>query len=105
MFDWRQPVYHWLPTVDVPSDRKLLGRWLDIAKTSVNELAYYILSSTGKVLTQKSIWVLTADELQDPEVRCKLESYDVAINITICDSTIDTVKFPELDLFHPQDCH
>jgi hypothetical protein len=81
----------------------LLKRWLVIAETSVDELEYYILTSTGKVLTRKSVWGLTADELRDPAVQRKLASYDVAINISIGDSTIDTAKLPESYLLHPKD--
>jgi hypothetical protein len=77
IFDWYQMVYHCSPTVDFPHEHKFLGRWLGIAETSVDELAYFILTSTGKFLTRKSVWALKSDELRDPVVQHKLASYDV----------------------------
>jgi hypothetical protein len=49
-FDWYEHVFYWDPAVKFPDDRKLIGRWLGVAEVAIDELAFYILTKTCKVI-------------------------------------------------------
>ena len=101
MFDWYQPVYYWTPTVDFPNERKLLGRWLGIAESCTDDMAFTILTKSGTVITRKSIWGLTGEELRDPTVLKRLKELDDSIQHRIGDDTINVSPPVEDDLLHP----
>jgi hypothetical protein len=103
MFDWYQPVYYWTPTVEFPNERKLIGRWLGIAESCVDEMAYYVLTHKGNVVTRKSVWGLTADELRDPVIGKNIASFDISVRILLEPKPVKTDDLPPNDVLHPGD--
>ena len=101
MFDWYQPVYYWTPTVEFPNERKLLGRWLGIAESCTDDMAFSILTKSGNVIIRKSIWGLTNEELRDPTITRRLKELDDSINHRIGDDTVDTAPPDPDDVLHP----
>ena len=59
-FDWYQAVHYYDPTAQFPDDKNLLGRWVGVAEVSINLMAFYILTETGKVVVRQSVWALTS---------------------------------------------
>jgi hypothetical protein len=68
-FDWYEYVWYHEPIAQFPYDKKLLGRWLGVAECSIDIMAYYILTATGKVIICKSIWALSKDEMTSLELQ------------------------------------
>jgi hypothetical protein len=68
LFDWYQMVYYWTPTPGFPEEKKVLGRWLGLATSCVDELAYHILTDSCKIVVRKSVWALTDDDLKTTAV-------------------------------------
>jgi hypothetical protein len=57
------------PIAQFPYVKKLLGRWLGVAECSIDIMAYYILTATGKVIIRKSIWALSKDKMTSLELQ------------------------------------
>ena len=43
----------------------MLIRWLGVAKVSTDLMAFYILTKTGTINVQKSVWALSEDKIGD----------------------------------------
>lgn len=100
LFDWYQAVYYWTPTAGFPEDKKLLGRFLGLADSCVDELAYNILTDSCKIIIRKSVWALTEDELKNPAVIERLQHMDDAIKSKLGPSSSPVeVELPERDIF------
>jgi hypothetical protein len=62
LFDWYHLVYYLTPDTSFPMDKKFLG----IAETCIDEMAFYILTENGEVIICKNVWVIPDDELKQP---------------------------------------
>jgi hypothetical protein len=85
-FDWYEHVFYWDPAVKFPDDRKLIGRWLGVAEVAIDELAFYILTKTGKVIIRKSVWALSEDDRHDPGIYHQIADLDASIRERLGDS-------------------
>ena len=47
-----------------PLEKKLMGRWFGVSESCHDVMAYHILTSTGRFITQKSIWALSKEEMR-----------------------------------------
>ena len=92
-FDWYEPVYYWNPTKEFPFERKLLGRWIGVAQVSIDVMAFYILTESGKVVVRKSVWALSEEERCSADMKIQLASLDQKIREKIG----DTLKDNEVD--------
>ena len=54
-FDWYKPVLYWDPVGAFSHEQKLLGRWLGVAEVSMDLMAFYILTKTGKIVVRMSV--------------------------------------------------
>jgi hypothetical protein len=45
------------------------GQWLSVAECSINIMAFYILTETGKVIICKSIWGFSIEKMKTPKVK------------------------------------
>ena len=104
MFDWYQAVYYWTPTAGFPEDKKLIGRYLGLAETCVDELAYNILTDTCKIIIRKSVWALTDDDLRNPAIMARIQSMDDVHKSKLGPSRSPIeVELPEEDIFSTLD--
>jgi hypothetical protein len=69
MFDWYQPVFYYSPTAQFPAQRKAIGRWIGVAQNSTDEMSYLILAKIGRIVIQKSVWGISANDLALPLIR------------------------------------
>ena len=86
--------YGWYydPIAQFPFGEKklLLGRWLGVAACSIDIMALYILTGTGKVIVRKSIWGLSVEEMKTREVILQMTGLDLAISSKIGDAIADS---------------
>ena len=73
-----------------------MGRWVGVAETAIDLMAYYILAPSGKVVVRKDVWALTADERASPEVQANIKELDDSIRSKIGDRLDDDVIEDEL---------
>jgi hypothetical protein len=59
-------------------------------------MAFYILTASGKVIVRKSIWALSMEEMQSPEVQAITAGLDLTISNKIGDTISDAIINPEL---------
>jgi hypothetical protein len=100
-FDWYEYIWYHDPVASFPYEKKLLGRWLGVAECSIDVMAFYILTASGKVIVRKSIWALSTEEMQTPEVQTSTAGLDLAISQKIGDAISDAVIDPELQSNFP----
>jgi hypothetical protein len=79
MFDWYQPVYYLTPTISFPYEKKILGRWLGVAKNCTDEMAYTVLWMNGVVMIRKSIWASTAEKMGTDMIREQIATLDESL--------------------------
>jgi hypothetical protein len=76
-FDWYEHVYYWDPAVKFPDDRSFfVDGWIGFAEVAIDELAFYILTKTGKVIIRKSVWALREDDRHDPGIFHQMADLD-----------------------------
>ena len=78
-FSFYEPVYYLMPMGQFPFEKKLLGRWLGVSESSHDVMAFHVLTATGRVITQKSIWALFKEEMQTPTIQASLMELDQQI--------------------------
>jgi hypothetical protein len=100
-FDWYNYVWYYDPVVQFPFKKKLLGRCLGVAECSTDIMAFYILTETGKVIVRKSIWGLSMEEMQTPEVQLQVAGLNLAISHKIGDAIADDALDPDLAVNYP----
>jgi hypothetical protein len=66
LLDWYHLVYYLTPNTSFPTDKKFIGRFLGIAETCVDEVAFFILTENGDVIICKNVWATPDDELRQP---------------------------------------
>jgi hypothetical protein len=103
LFDWYQPVYYLTPTIMYPHERKLIGRWIGVAETCVDDMSYIILSAKGKILIRKSVWSLTDEELKLDPVKERLAKLDETIHRAYGHESPEAVEFEDGDILCPLD--
>ena len=94
-FDWYEYIWYYDPVAQFPYEKKLLGRWLGVAECSIDIMAFYILTETGKVIVRKSIWGLSKEEIQMPEVELQMAGLDLAITLKFGDAIADDQINPD----------
>jgi len=62
MFDYFQTVKYYTPTAHFPFQKVVLGKFLGVCEVSIDELTFYVLTDSGRVVQRKSVWALTDDE-------------------------------------------
>lgn len=104
-FDWYEPVYYWEPVSDFSAQQKLLGWWIGVATVSIDLMACYILTDSGKVVIRISVWALSKDEQRTPDIVVKLAELDKKIQEKLGDAVKDDNVNPKLiaDLLEPPD--
>jgi len=80
LFDFWQPVYFLMPVEAYPHEKKVIGRWLRVAKDCTDEMAFVVLPISGVPITRKSVWAIPDDDLKNPVIAARLADYDTAIN-------------------------
>ena len=112
LFDWYQVVYYYEPIPDFPYERKSLGRWLGVADTTIDLMAYFILTKAGQVIVRKSVWAVNEDEIPQDTFTARLADLDASISVKIGDGVSNEDvgpgligTFPEMpqDLFEGDD--
>lgn len=103
LFDFYQPVYYRMPHVDFPYEKKLIGRWLGLAESSTDDMAYYILGASGRIITRKDVWALSQDDLATPDIVKQLETFDKSHEIILQNDAIEELELPDHDLFDEPD--
>jgi hypothetical protein len=107
LFDFYQPVWYYTPTASFPHHKKVIGRWLGVAETCTDDLAYYILPPSCQLKIRKDVWAITADELAIPSVQAELAALDQHANSQLLGSAPDgdsTFPKPDWDvLSHGED--
>jgi helix-turn-helix protein len=53
-------------------DKKFMGRFLVIAETCIDEMAFYILSESDNVVICKNLWNIPDDDLEKPGAQSKV---------------------------------
>ena len=101
MFDWYQYVYYWTPTAQFPFQKKELGRWVGVAENYTDVYSYYILKANGELVIRKSVWSLSQDEMQQPDIQAQLKQLDAGINQSIGDGLDDDAVAPGVAEQHP----
>ena len=101
MFDWYQYVYYWTPTAQIPFQKKELGRWVGVAENYTDVFAYYILKDNGELIIRKSVWSLSQDKMQQPDVQVQLQQLDAGIYQSIGDDLDDDGVDPAVAEQHP----
>ena len=96
MFGWYEPVWYLDPSKDFPNETKMLGWWLGVSESSIDVMAYYILTKTGKVIVRKSIWAVNSDESGTDAYKSDLSDLTEAIKQKIGDSISDDELDPDL---------
>ena len=96
MFGWYELVWYLDPSKDFPNEKKMLGRWLGVSESSIDVMAYYILTKTGKVIVRKSIWAVNSDESGTDAYKSDLADLTEAIKQKIGDSIPDDELDPDL---------
>ena len=88
LFDWYQYVYYHTPMADFPYQKCQLGCLLGVADNCMDELAYVFLPKSGKLVTQKSVWVVPPDALGSDSVKAEMLELDAAIERCFGDATL-----------------
>jgi Reverse transcriptase (RNA-dependent DNA polymerase) len=96
LFDFYEPVYYMDPARQFPFEKKRLGFVLGVYEATIDEMAYYILGDKGKVVVRKSIWGLSDDERQIPQIKINLLDLTNAVNALVGDKVKDTDMDPEM---------
>ena len=68
MFDYFQTVKYYTPTAHFPFQKVVLGKFLGVCEVSIDELTFYVLTDSGRVVQRKSVWALTDDEEKIMEI-------------------------------------
>jgi hypothetical protein len=103
MFDWYQAVYYWTPVEQFPHERKLIGRWIGVSESCIDEMAYVILTHKGKVVICKSVWGLSDDDLSNPAIKAKIPELNTAITKLIDIPLGSVMPLPIEDVFNSED--
>jgi hypothetical protein len=72
LFDWYHLVYYLTSNISFLMDKKFVGRFLGIAETCVDEMAFYILTDNGDVIIRKNVWAIPDDKLKQPGANAKV---------------------------------
>ena len=83
MFDQYQPVWYHKPEAQFPYEKKVMGQWIGTADSCMDLMAYSIVTRSGRVIMQKSVWGVTEEELLTDAVKQQLTSLDEAMNLRI----------------------
>ena len=89
MFEWYEPVYFHQPVAGYPHQKRELGRVIGVADNCTDELAYVILTRTGKVQVRKSIWAIEPHKFNDLSVQADLLEFDHLIDTKYGDKTLN----------------
>jgi hypothetical protein len=83
-----------MPTKEFPEEKKVLGRWLGIARNCTDDLAYKILVKSGQIITRKDVWAASGDERATELFKDRLARLDTAIKAKFGSGTdeITTLK-------------
>jgi hypothetical protein len=102
-FDWYEYYHVWYhdPVPQFPFEKKLLGRWLGVAESSTDIMAFYILTKTSKVIIRKSTWGLSMEEMQTPAVQLQVAGLNLVISQKIGDAIADDILDPDLAANYP----
>ena len=65
LFDWYDPIYFHQPVAGYPHQKRELGRVIGVADNCTDELAYVVLTKTGRVQVRKSIWAIEPHKFND----------------------------------------
>jgi hypothetical protein len=93
-FDYYKVVHCYMPTKEFPEEKKVLGRWLGIARNCTDDLAYKILVKSGQIITRKDVWAASGDERATELFKDRLARLDTAIKAKFGSGTdeITTLK-------------
>jgi hypothetical protein len=101
-FDWYEPVLYWDPVDVFPHEQKLLGRWLGVADVSIDLMAFFNLTKTGKIIVRKSVWGLSKYYFANPDMKIRLVDLDEGIRSKIGDDLKEEDIDPELRASMPE---
>ena len=90
MFDWYEPVWFYEPAAEFPHEKIALGRWLGVSDSAADIMAYFVIKENGEVVTRKSVWGVSEDEMQLDSTKEKLKALDSGIKSKIGDSLKDS---------------
>jgi hypothetical protein len=113
LFDFYETIYFYTPTASFPYERKTLGKWLGVAYNATDELAYTILSTSGKIVIRKSVWAIPSADKQTDSFHANLLELDSSIDRLYGDHTLTKknlangdlpmLPLPPFDLFEGDD--
>jgi Reverse transcriptase (RNA-dependent DNA polymerase) len=95
LFDWYQPIRYLDPKIPFPNERKLLGRFVGVAENTTDEMAFVLLSASGKLITRKSVWAITDAESRSDGFKKELAEYDARIEQRMGSGVIADSAVPE----------
>ena len=86
-FDFYQPVWYWdNPEAKFPTQKRKLGRWLGVARNVGQALCFYILVSSGEVITRSTVKAVTD---QDPSTVTKdIDTFDTEVRGSLMEDDI-----------------
>lgn len=97
LFDWYEPVEYHMPTNGFPNAKRLLGRFVGVAaEVTIDEMAFRILTESGKVVVRKSVWGIEPERKNTDLYKAELHLLDEAIKSKLGDSLDDNEIDPEL---------
>jgi hypothetical protein len=79
-FDWYKPIRFLDNRLVFPNERKLLGRFLGVAKNCTEEMSYRMLNEAGIILTRKSVWAITNAEKRGEQYQAEITEFNKAID-------------------------
>jgi hypothetical protein len=85
LFDFYQPVHYFTPTIIFPGEKKLIGRWLGLAKTCTDPMSFYILTETGHIIIRKDVWDIPVDDAKTAKFQADLLDLDSCISSELGD--------------------
>jgi Reverse transcriptase (RNA-dependent DNA polymerase) len=90
LFDFYEPVRYLQPEAVFPFEKKKIGYVLSAFEPCLDELAFYVLTETGRVVIRKSLWALSPDDLANPQVQADLAELDKKVKSKIGDNVPDS---------------
>jgi hypothetical protein len=91
-FDRYQYVWYHDPAVQFPEDPKKLGRWIGVADDVGSLMTFWILPASCRVLARLTVFTLSQDEMDDPQVKSKLVQLDLAVAEKIGNDGMEVTK-------------
>ena len=80
-FDFYDPVWYLHETGEEPQ----IGRWLGIAHRTGGAMCYFVLTQTARVLRRTSVQHMTEEDLKNPVLKKRLETFDETVHALMDD--------------------